>query len=87
MTDTPWMTLEEAAEYLRVSERTMRTLIAKEQVAAYRVGPAGNLRFKRDDLDRSLEPVSLPHTVLRAEDYPLWAELWDNEYDAVFDDL
>lgn len=27
----------------------------------------------------------LPHTVLRAEDYPILAALWDNEEDAVYD--
>ena len=87
MGDSPWMTLNEAAEYLRVSQRTMRSLIAKEQVAAYRVKPGGNLRFRKDDLDECLEPVAERHTVLRAEDYPVLAELWDNEYDAVYDDI
>ena len=87
MTESPWMTLSEAAEYLRVSQRTMRTLVVREQVTAYRINPRGALRFKAHDLDRALEPTVARHTVLRAEDYPLWAELWDNEDDAVYDDL
>lgn len=87
MTESPWLTMDEAASYLRVSQRTMRSLVAKEQVTAYRVRPGGNLRFKREDLDRCLEPVAERHTVLRAEDYPVLAELWDNEYDAVYDAL
>ena len=87
MTESPWLTLHEAAEYLRVSERTMRTLVVREQVTAYRINPRGALRFKANDLDKALEPVAGHHTVLRAEDYPLWAELWDNEDDAVYDDL
>ncbi|MCH8200093.1 MAG: helix-turn-helix domain-containing protein [Chloroflexi bacterium] len=87
MTESPWLTLHEAAEYLRVSERTMRTLVVREQVTAYRINPRGALRFKADDLDEALEPIAARHTVLRAEDYPVLAELWDNEDDAVYDDL
>ena len=26
-------------------------------------------------------------TFLRAEDYPVLAAIWDNEYDAIYDDL
>ena len=85
MTESPWMTLGEAADYLRVSQRTMRTLVARERVTAYRVNPRGALRFKADDLDAVLEPRTDRHTVLRAEDYPVLAELWDNEDDAVYD--
>lgn len=84
---SPWLTVDEAASYLRVSQRTMRNLVAKERVTTYRFEPGGNLRFKREDLDRCLEPVAERHTVLRAEDYPVLAELWDNEDDAVYDDL
>ena len=87
MTESPWMTLSEAADYLRVSQRTMRTLVVREQVTAYRINPRGALRFKADDLDKALEPIAERHTVLRAEDYPVLAELWDNEDDAVYDDL
>ncbi len=87
MTESPWMTLREAAEYLRVSQRTMRTLVVREQVTAYRINPRGALRFKAGDLDRALEPIAERHTVLRAEDYPVLAELWDNEDDAVYDEI
>lgn len=87
MTESPWMTLSEAAEYLRVSQRTMRTLVVREQVTAYRINPRGALRFKADDLDKALEPIAERHTVLRAEDYPVLAERWDNENDAVYDDM
>ena len=84
---SPWLTVEEAASYLRVSARTMRSLVAKEKVTAYRVGSGGNLRFKGEDLDDCLEPVSRRPEAMRAEEYPLLAELWDNEYDAAYDDL
>lgn len=87
MTESPWLTLREAADYLRVSQRTMRTLVVREQVTAYRINPRGALRFKAHDLDRALVPIAERHTVLRAEDYPVLAELWDNEDDAIYDDM
>ena len=87
MTESPWMTLREAAAYLRVSQRTMRTLVVRERVTVYRINPRGALRFKADDLDRALEPLVERHTVLRAEDYPVLAELWDNDDDAVYDNI
>ena len=86
MTESPWMTLQEAAAYLRVSQRTVRTLVAREQVTAYRISPRGALRFKADDLDEALEPTVRPGPLTAISD-PVLAELWDNEDDAIYDDL
>ena len=86
MTESPWMTLREAAEYLRVSQRTMRTLVVREQVTAYRINPRGALRFKADDLDKALEPTARPGPLTALSD-PVLAELWDNEDDAIYDHL
>ena len=86
MTDSPWMTLREAADYLRVSQRTMRTLVVREQVTAYRINPRGALRFKAGDLDECLEPTMGPAPLTALSD-PVLAELWDNDDDAIYDDL
>ena len=86
MTESPWRTLGEAADYLRVSQRTMRTLVARERVTAYRVNPRGALRFKADDLDECLEPTAGPGPLTAISD-PLLAELWDNDDDAIYDDI
>ncbi len=86
MTESPWMTLSEAAEYLRVSQRTMRTLVVREQVTAYRINPRGALRFKAHDLDQCLEPTVVPGPLTALSD-PVLAELWDNDDDAIYDDL
>ncbi len=86
MGDSPWMTLDEAAEYLRVSTRTMRSLVAREQVTAYRFKPRGGLRFRADDLDECLEPTVAPGPLTALSD-PVLAELWDNEDDAIYDGL
>ncbi len=86
MTESPWMTLDEAAAYLRVSQRTIRSLVLREQVTAYRINPRGALRFKADDLDAALEPTVGPGPLTALSD-PVLAELWDNEDDAIYDDL
>ena len=86
MTESPWMTLDEAAAYLRVSKRTMRTLVARERVTAYRINPRGALRFKPDDLDAALQPTTGPGPLTARSD-PVLAELWDNDDDAVYDDI
>ena len=46
-----WLNIDEAATYLRVSERTMRRAVADGGVKAYRVGGRRDLRFRREDLD------------------------------------
>ena len=86
MTESPWMTLDEAAEYLRVSQRTMRTLVLRERVTAYRINPRGALRFKAEDLDECLESTTGPGPLTALSD-PVLAELWDNDVDAIYDDI
>lgn len=43
-------TLEEVADILRVSVQTVRTLIKKKELKAFRVG--SQLRVRKEDLDR-----------------------------------
>ena len=50
--DTP-LTILQAAEYLNVSERFMRRLVAERRVAYHKVGKL--LRFRSQDLDDFLE--------------------------------
>jgi excisionase family DNA binding protein len=47
---TPWMSLEEAAIYLRRSEDSLRSLVKRNRVPVHRVG--GRLTFDREELDR-----------------------------------
>lgn len=48
-TGSPWLSLDEAAEYLRVSQRTLERRIARGSV---RSSPIGRRRLiHRDDLD------------------------------------
>ena len=81
-----WYTIDESASYLRVSRRTMYQLIHDGQVAAYRVGSGGNRRFRRDDLERLMQPEDSEELqAMTAAADPVLAELWDNEKDAAYD--
>ena len=81
-----WYTIDESASYLRVSRRTMYQLIHDSQLAAYRVGSGGHRRFKRDDLERLMQPEeSEDLQAMTAVADPVLAELWDNEKDAAYD--
>ena len=67
--DTP-LTITQAAEYLNVSERFMRRLVAERRVAYHKVGKL--LRFRSQDLDDFLESgrVEPPSTLLRRSTRP-----------------
>jgi len=55
-----WLTLEEAAEYLRVSPHTLRSWAYQRLVRAHK-GPSlsgkSPLRFRQEDLDAALQPL------------------------------
>ena len=54
-----WFTVEEAAEYLRLSRRTIYKFVKVGRLSAYRIGNERHLRFRRQGLDRV--PVRLNH--------------------------
>lgn len=84
-----WYTLDEAADYLRVSRRTIYQLLEQKQLVAYRIGgEAGHRRFKREDLDAVMYiETDREDDVLSLQDDPVLAKLWDNEKDAEYDHL
>lgn len=87
-----WFTIDEAAEYLRVSRRTIYKLTKEGRLPAFRIGYERHRRFRKEDLDRvPLAPAAPPETdsilALSASSDPVLAELWDNEKDAVYDRL
>jgi len=49
----PPLTLEQAAQYLNISQRYMRRLVAERRVAFHKVGRL--LRFRTTDLDEFLD--------------------------------
>ena len=51
-----WLTLEEAAAYLKVSKPTIYRFCAEGCLPFYKLAGTGQRRFKRDDLDALLVP-------------------------------
>ena len=85
-----WFTVDEAAEYLRVSKRTIYKLCQDGYLAGYRAGRRGHRRFRKEELDRLMER-DMPGNdheglvALNAMVDPVLAEIWDNEKDAAYD--
>ena len=90
LTTKEWFTVEEAAQYLRVSRRTIYKLTREGRLPAFRIGRERHRRFKKEDLDRvprsGDEPRGL-EGILNLKDDPVLAEIWDNERDAGYDRL
>ena len=85
-----WFTIEEAAEYLCVSRRTIYKLPRAGRLPAFRIGRERHRRFRKEDLDkvpRSAEEARNMGNMLAltARADPLLAELWDNDKDAAYD--
>ena len=47
----PWLSLEEAAEYLEVSTSTVYRWCEEGKLPFYKLAGTGRRRFKREDLD------------------------------------
>lgn len=87
-----WFTVEEAAEYLCVSRRTIYKLTKEGRLPAFRIGKERHRRFRKEDLDRALRPgkeiVNVEELLeLGEKTDPVLAEIWDNEKDAAYDRL
>lgn len=57
-TSSPWMTISEAAEYLRISERTLDRRIAGRRIRSTTIGRRRLLH--RDDLDAAAGEEAAP---------------------------
>lgn len=87
-----WFTIEEAAEYLCVSKRTIYKLTQEGRLPAFLIGRERHRRFRKEYLDkvpRAPEATENMDTVmtLSASADPVLAEIWDNDRDAVYDRL
>lgn len=87
-----WFTVDEAAEYLCVSKRTIYKLTEDSRLPAFRIGRERHRRFRKEDLDKVPRPAedtadSAVLLALTASSDPVLAELWDNERDAAYDQV
>ena len=85
-----WFTVDEAAEYLRVSRRTIYKLCEERQLVGYRTGNRGHRRFRKGDLDKVMKSGGAESEIeglvaLTATADPVLAEVWDNDRDAAYD--
>ncbi|MFW6102481.1 MAG: helix-turn-helix domain-containing protein [Chloroflexota bacterium] len=85
-----WFTVEEAAEYLCVSRRTIYKLTREGRLPAFRIGKERHRRFRKEDLDKVPRPGEEVASVeaflkLSAKADPVLAEVWDNDKDAAYD--
>ena len=85
-----WFTIQEAAEYLCVSRRTIYKLTQEGRLPAFRIGRERHRRFRKEDLDKvpriSEDTKNLGALLtLKASADALLTELWDNEKDAAYD--
>jgi len=85
-----WFTVEEAAEYLCVSRRTIYKLTKEGRLPAFRIGKERHRRFRKEDLDnvpRPGEQIANVEALLKlsAKADPVLAEVWDNDKDAAYD--
>ena len=83
-------TVEEAAEYLCVSRRTIYKLTKEGRLPAFRIGKERHRRFRKEDLDKVPRPgeeITNVETLLKlsAKADPVLAEVWDNDKDAAYD--
>ena len=87
-----WFTVEEAAESLCVSKRTIYKLTKEGRLPAFRIGKERHRRFRKEDIDKVPRPGEEIANVemllkLSAKADPVLAEIWDNEKDAAYDRL
>jgi excisionase family DNA binding protein len=87
-----WFTVEEAAEYLCVSRRTIYKLTREGRLPAFRIGKERHRRFRKEDIDKVPRPGEEIANVeallkLSAKADPVLAEVWDNEKDAAYDQV
>lgn len=84
-----WFTVNEAAEYLCISRRTVYKLTKEGRLPAFRIGRERHRRFRREDLDRIPRPSGETEGILTlsARADPVLAEVWDNEKDSAYDQI
>ena len=85
-----WFTVEEAAEYLCVSKRTIYKLTKEGRLPAFRIGKERHRRFRKEDLDKVPRPSEEAANIeallkLSARADPVLAKIWDDERDAAYD--
>ena len=80
--ETKWLTVAEAAEYIRVAPSTLYRWRDEGRLVFYRFGPK-NVRLKREDLDRLATPME-PEDI---EEVRRRRRAWAREADAFREEI
>lgn len=56
---SPMLTTREACQILHIHGNTLRRWSERRLIMAYRIGPSGNRRFKREDITALLAEATL----------------------------
>lgn len=68
------MTLEEVAEFLRVSERTVKEWVNSGELPGGKLG--SSWRFRRDDIEQWIERKLTPHNYIHAQEGALLPQIY-----------
>lgn len=90
VTQQEWFTVDEAAQYLRISRRTIYKLCEEGILVGHRTSKRGHWRFRKEELDKALkkgvpEDETEELVALTATADPVLAEIWANEKDEAYD--
>ena len=58
--ETDLLTMQQAAEMLGCTPKTLRALVSRGTIRAYRLGPR-QIRLKREDVLSALQPIPTTH--------------------------
>ena len=82
---TEWLTIPEASGYLKVTRATLYRWARQGKLRLYKLGTRAT-RVRRSDLDRMAQPKDSAEGEAWARlSEASFAEDWDNEKDAVYD--
>lgn len=81
-TEREWLTVREAADYLRVSRDTIYRWAKQGKLVLYKVGGTAT-RVRKSDLDALARPV--PNDPWAQLSAPAFDADWDNPEDAIYD--
>lgn len=79
-----WLTVSEAADYLRVSRDTIYRWAKQGKLVLYKVGGTAT-RVRRSDLEALARPARTGDPWMRLS-APAFDADWDNPEDAIYDD-
>lgn len=85
ISEREWLTVAEAAEYLRVSRDTIYRWAKQGKLVLYKVGGT-TTRLRKKDLDALAHPKTPAGDPWMQLSAPVFDADWDNPEDAIYDD-